>query len=102
MFHSHSIENEKFSLFVLFLNHLLHGDKKYEDPVNDVLKEARALAKGEKDFYTIKRDTFPIVVYLSKQDKTFFEDLPNTTSFDNQVYSHVFSLLDKQRPISIF
>ncbi|HRH03409.1 MAG TPA: hypothetical protein PLN13_09310 [Bacteroidia bacterium] len=101
MLHSHSVENEKFGLFILFLNHLLSGEKKYEETINNVLIETRALVKGEKDVYTVNRDTFPIIIYLSKRNKTFFESLPNTKSFDKQVYTDLFSLLDRQRPISI-
>lgn len=101
MFYSHSIDNEKFGLFVLFLNHILKGDKKFEAPVNSVLIETRALAMGEKDVYSINRDTFSIVVYLNKCDRDFFGNLPNTQSFEPKVYDHVFDLLNKQRPISI-
>ena len=101
MLYSHDIENEKFNFFILFLSLLIHGDRKYKDVVDKVIKETHELAKGEKDIYTISRDNFPITTYLRKKDPDYFKNLDTpTASFSNEVYKKVYSFLKGHEVVS--
>ena len=100
MLYSHSIENEKFSLYLLFLNHVIEGDKNYKEPVDHVILETCALAKGTKNLYSIDRDSFPIVVYLQTHAAKFFKTLnPDPLAFSSETYKRVSEILSEQHPL---
>lgn len=95
MYYSHSLEDNKFDFFVSFLGYILKGDNRYKALVQPILKDAQDLANGNKDFYTIDRDTFPIVVYLVEKERDYFRGLNlETLSIDN--YNHILQLVNER------
>lgn len=100
MFYSHTLENNKLSLFYLFLKSLLKGDESYRKDVDKVIRETTSLIKGEKDFYTIDRDGYPVIVYLKKSDSKFFEEL-DTSSLQKEHYEHITRIFEKQAVINL-
>ena len=74
MLYSHSIESEKLNIFSLYLSSLLDGNEKYKSEVDNVLKETQELIKGNRNYYNISRDYFPIIIFFSKQDPDFFSN----------------------------
>lgn len=96
MLYSHSLESEKLNMFSLYLSVLLQGNNNYKNEVDTVLKETHELTIGNKDFYSISRDYFPVILFLFREDPAFFQnhsfDLPS-----REVYSDVFKILQRQR-----
>ncbi len=92
MLYSHSLEDDKLNLFVLFLNHLLKGNEKYKTTVDEVISEAHDLAVDKKNLYSIDRSLYQIIVFLKNKEPEFFADL-DTNSLDKTVYQKVFDII---------
>jgi len=94
MLYSHSIEDNKLSLFTLFLNKLISGDRKYKDTVDRVLLDAHQLALGNKSLYQIDRDKFSIIIYLKTSHEEYFKEL-NPDKLTKTQYRKVLNYLQK-------
>ncbi|HCZ36785.1 MAG TPA: hypothetical protein DHV26_12760 [Cytophagales bacterium] len=94
MLYSHSIEDNKLSLFTLFLNKLISGDIKYKDTVDRVLLDAHQLALGNKSLYQIDRDKFSIIIYLKTSHEEYFKEL-NPDKLTKTQYRKVLNYLQK-------
>lgn len=99
MLYSHNLENEKFDLFMLFLNKLINGESKYKKIVDDVIEEAALLANNSKDLYDINRENYSLIVYLKSKDSDFFKSL-DIKEINNDNYKKILTILEHQRPIS--
>lgn len=95
MIHSHSSEDLKFNLFSYFLTELISGNEKYRKSVNQVLLDTKNLVQGNTDIFSIDRDNYPIIMFLSNSKKAYFDDL-NTNRLDIGVYKDVYKMLKKQ------
>ncbi len=93
MIYSHNVEDDKFSLFTLFVKSLLSGEKKYEGIVNPVLKDAHELAVKEKDVQEIDKDNFSIIIYLERKNPEFIKKIQPDHISDEE-YKTVLSLLE--------
>lgn len=103
MLYSHNIENEKLTLFTLFLNKASEGESKYADVVNNVILETHLYAKGEKNLYNINRDSINIILLLVNLENDYFKNLSNTPENYNQdTYSRVLDLLKANKPSLAF
>jgi len=101
MLYSHSIEDEKFDLFKLFLKHILEGENDYKESVNYVIEQTHDLITGSKDYYSIDRDNYSIIVYLSKKAPEYFETIKSTDLTDED-YDKILRIIDQQRFISTY
>lgn len=95
MFYSHKLEEESFLLFTLFINNILQGKNDYSSKVNSVIKEAKDLAKGEKDFYSLDKDNYPITVFLSKNAKEYLQRI-NPDSLSDHDYEQLLQIVENQ------
>ncbi|NSL89331.1 hypothetical protein ECE50_020990 [Chitinophaga sp. Mgbs1] len=95
MFYAHSLEDNKFDFFISFLGHVLKGDENYKSLVQPIIEEAHALANGSKNFYTIDRDGFPIIVYLVEKEHEFFKTL-NPAALSLSQYDHIYNLVNNR------
>ncbi len=94
MFHSHSLENEKFSMFALLLSKLISGDKNYQSAVDPIIREAACLSKGETNLYTInERDNLPIIIYLSDFGKEYLPTLDGKNVLETEDYRRIFDIV---------
>lgn len=94
MLYSHNIENEKFNLFSLFLHKAIEGDMEYRAPVNRIIREAYELSVKSKDLYTIDRDSFPIIVFLSGSGKEELAKVgDNIENYNIDTYRTISALL---------
>lgn len=75
MLYSHTIEDNKLSVFTLFLNKLISGDDRYKATVDKVLSDTHNLATGDKDLYQIDKDKFSIIIYLKSTHEDYFKEL---------------------------
>ena len=76
MFYSKSIDEIKISFFLSLLAHKIAGDTIKEDAyIDSIVSDVRSLARGEKSFYEVDRDGYPIVITLYDLDKDYFRDL---------------------------
>ena len=100
MFYSNTLEDHKLNLFLVFLKSLLNGEERYKEEVNYVISETIQLAKGEKDFYSINRDRFSVILHLKKSDPAFFENL-DVKKMGNDEYEHITQIFDQQSNINL-
>ena len=100
MLHSRTPEDRKISFFISLLRHLIEGNEEYAHFVNPVIADVRALSIGEKSYFTVDRDNYPIIVYLFDKDKEYFAnlDLDNVTLGN---YQDISSMLQQQRLFAI-
>lgn len=96
MIFSHSVEENKFTSFALFLNQLLDGQSKYKSEIDDVLSEVIALAKGTKTLFQVDRDKLPIILYLKNSDPEFFSDI-DIQEITNDVYKKTLSSIEDKK-----
>lgn len=99
MFYSHSIEDDKFDFFVSFLGHILKGDNQYRDLVIPIISDAHTLSTGEKNVYTIDRNSFPIIVYLVEKEKDYFQQL-DINALNNSHFEHILEIVSQQREVA--
>ncbi|MCB9341949.1 MAG: hypothetical protein H6577_27795 [Lewinellaceae bacterium] len=99
MLYSRTLEDSKFDYFKSFLSYVVLGDLSYEKLVRPIIKDAHDLSTGEKNFYSINRNTFPVIVYLVEQDKSFFEKI-NPDNLTQSNYQHILKLVSHQREIA--
>jgi hypothetical protein len=93
MLYSHSINDNKISLFTLFLNKLISGDEKYKTTVDKVLVDAHEFAKGEKNLYDVDKDKVSIIIHLiNSPEKEYFVKL-NPTNITTNNYKKVLNIL---------
>lgn len=99
MLYSHNLENEKLSLFTLFLDRAAKGESKYAPIVNEVISETHKFATGEKNLYTINRDSLNIVLLLAELERDYFLSL-NTKpeNYTADTYNHVIGLISQKQP----
>ncbi|KYG84150.1 hypothetical protein AWW67_03290 [Roseivirga seohaensis] len=100
MFYSHTLESSKIGLFHLFLKSLIKGDDSYREDVNNVIKETSSLLNGDKDFYTIDRDRYPIIVYLKKSDPDYFKHI-DINSLNNKDYQYIIEIFERQSNVNL-
>jgi hypothetical protein len=85
MYYSISSNDKKFAFFTNYLNNIISGNLQYIDIVRPIISDAHELASGTKDFYTIDRYGFPLIVYLVEKEKDFFRTIDagnlNTNDF---------------------
>lgn len=92
MLHSRSIQNQKLSLFASMLESLINGNTHYEQLLFPVINDAYELSRGIKNYYTINRDEYPVIVYLVKNDKEYFQKL-DIKNIKQDNYQHILSSL---------
>ena len=96
MFYSHSVEDSKFNLFASLLSTLIVGKMEYKTFVDNVIKDSCDLVNERKTVYELKRDTFPIAVYLADQDPDFFRTVAQGSEIGVEYYKHIYSILRKE------
>lgn len=101
MFYSHTIEDNKIGLFTSFVKSLIEGRQEHKKVVHSVIEEAHALAIGQKDLYTIDRDSYPVVVLLEETAPDFFKTVDSRDA-DEKVYQKVLNILSAQRSINFY
>ncbi|WP_291914874.1 hypothetical protein [Chitinophaga sp. CB10] len=100
MFYSHSLEDNKFDFFVSFLIYIVKGDLSYVNLVTPIIKDAHELANGQKDFYSIDRNNFPIIVHLVETEREYFRAL-NADHLTTDQYQHILNLVSQQREVAV-
>lgn len=96
MLHSHSFQDKAFESFASFLRNILSGDDRYKQLVEPILSDAISLSKGEKNYYSVGRDSFDVVVFLAEKDPTFLGSI-NLVGVSNEQYKKLLELVSGQR-----
>lgn len=95
MLYSRTMEDRKISFFVSMLKHMINGELDYAQLINPVIADVHALTTGTKNYFTIDRDSYPIIVYLSDKDNSYFANL-DLDNLNADVYLHINELLEEQ------
>lgn len=96
MFYSKSIDEIKVNFFLNLLLDKMAGNALQEDNyIQAVLADTKALATGDKSFYTIDRDNYPIIAALHDHDPNYFRDL-DIEHLTNEDYRKIHKLLLNQ------
>lgn len=103
MLYSHNLENEKLSLFTLFLDRAAKGESQYASIVNEVILETHKYATGEKNLYTINRDSLNIVLLLAELERDYFFNLNATPdNYTTDTYQHIIGIISQKQPSFVF
>lgn len=94
MYYSISLNDKKFAFFINYLNNIISGSNQYEEIVNPIISDAHELALGIKDYYTIDRYGFPLIVYLVEKEGDFFKNL-DVGKLSNDEYRYILSIVSK-------
>ena len=101
MLHSHSFQEKAFDSFAAFLRQVLKGEEKYEHLVDPIILDAILLAKKEKDYYSISRDLFDVIVFLAEKNPTFLIELePKNAHLTKDDYAKILDLVTNQRGVT--
>ena len=100
MLYSRSLEDRQLSFFQSLLWHVVNGDDKYKSLVDPVVEDAQALVTGAKDYFTIDRDNYHVIVYLAEHDTSFLRDL-DIGAITPRDYEYISKALSEQRQIDI-
>ena len=95
MLHSATSSKQNFNMFQLFIYQILNGDNSYKDSVDSIIDEAKLLANGKKDIYSINRSNFSIIYHLSSSLKEFISKL-DTHNISEEDYKYLFEKLQKE------
>lgn len=95
---AHANEDTKFIVFSLYLKQILKGDYSYKENIFSVIKDTQELTLGKKNFYTIDRYNYSIIVYLSSKDPSFFESI-DMNNIGEKEYSTLLGYIESQRQI---
>ena len=98
MFFAQTDKAPEISTFSKILNSYIHGEKKFEGIVHDVLSVAIGYAKGEKQLADIRSDFFTIVVFLDKRCRDFLSGL-SVDKMSQDQFQEVANSLNRQEPI---
>ena len=100
LLYSHSLEEQKFFSFTLFLKSILNGDKDsiYKRIVANVLSEAKDYLAKRKDIYSLDRDNFQITIFLASNAKNTLDQI-NIENINDHDYQALLDSLES-RPIS--
>lgn len=98
MLYSHNIENDKLSLFKVFVSRAKGGEQNYKKLVDDVIIDAHLFTIKKKHLYQLDKDTITIVLALANGDTDYFAQIStNPNIYDNPVYDKILELLSKKR-----
>jgi hypothetical protein len=100
MLRSHSNQEQTFEYYASFLRNILGGEEKYKDLIEPIIVDAKSLVKEEKDYFTISRNGFEVIVFLAKKDPQFFSGL-NPNNLSKQDYQHILDLITAQRDLIV-
>lgn len=100
MLYSRSSEDEKFAFFSNFLEHILKGKDEYMPFVQTVIKDAHDLVNGNKNYYTIDREDYPIIVFLAQENLPFFQNL-DINQISTKDYKDILGMISKQREVMV-
>lgn len=89
MFYAQNTEDDKFSFFISFLQHIVDGDERFKPYVDSVIDEALAYAAKQKNLYDIDRDNFYLIIHLA--DKPDLSNKIETT----EDYERILTYLQK-------
>lgn len=92
MIYQPTTDEKKINLFIRFLKLFIGGTDVYKSLILDVVVEAQELSIGNKNYYSIDRDNYPIIVGLAKNNQHFFAKL-NTKMLTSQDYEHILNSL---------
>ncbi len=67
MFPKRTQDQIKFDFFIRFLTAFIEDGKSYKETIDLVINDTVALCNREKDYFTIDRENYSIIVYLSRQ-----------------------------------
>jgi len=98
MYYSHSLQDEKFDFFASFLRESISGNNSYKPQIDTIIRDAHRYANGIIDIYSVDRSGFPIIVYLVKVAKDYFNNI-NIDNLTEENYKHILSLITKQRDV---
>lgn len=100
MLYSRTSEERKIDFFVSLLRHVINGDQAYVQLVNPIIADIHALSIGQKNYFTVDRDAYPVIVFLAHQNKNYFAGLdPDNLTLDN--YQTINSMLQQQRTFAL-
>lgn len=100
MLRSHKAQEQTFDHYASFLRNILDGQERYKSLIEPVVIEAKYLAKNEKDYFTISRNGFEVIVFLAKKDPVFFTNL-NTANISHGEYKHILDLITAQKDLIV-
>lgn len=100
MLRSHSNQEQTFDHYASFLRNILVGEEKYKPLIEPVISDAKSLVRKEKDYFTISRSGFEVIVFLAKKDPGFFSNL-NVGTLSQQDYQHILNLITAQRDVIV-
>ena len=92
MIYQTTTDEKKINLFIRFLKLFIDGNDVYKSLILEVIVEAQELSIGNKNYYTIDRDIYPIIVGLVKNNQHFLEKI-NTKMLTSQDYEHILNSL---------
>lgn len=97
LLYSHSLEDQKFFSFILFLKSILNGDKDsiYNQVVKNVLSEAKEYLAKRKDIYSLDRNNFQITIYLANNAKNTLNKI-NIEHVKKEDYQELISSLENR------
>jgi hypothetical protein len=100
MLRSNSNQEKTFDYYASFLKNILCGEEKYKSLIEPVISDAKSLVKKEKDYFTISRNGFEVIVFLAKKDPHFFSTL-DIQNPSHQDYQHILNLITSQRDLIV-
>lgn len=96
MLYSRSFEAQKMGFFVTLLEQVINGHDGYRSLVDPIIKDVHDLATQVKNYYTIDRDGYPIILYLYNKDIDYFRHL-NVDNISLPNYEYILGLFSQQR-----
>lgn len=99
MLHSRSVQDQKMDSFVRMLDFVINGKELYKPLITNVIIDAHLLSLGQKNYYTIDRDDYHIIVYLAEKDKSYFEQI-DTEMLQKADYEHILQTLMSDRHLA--
>lgn len=99
MLFSMTLEDRQISFFRSMLNHVLSGDTTYKALIDPVIADAKALVVGSKNYYTIDRDSYHVIVRLTEGGQEILKNII-TDNIAHDDYQVINDILTTQRQLN--
>ncbi|MCT4636490.1 MAG: hypothetical protein N4A72_02180 [Bacteroidales bacterium] len=88
-----SMPDNRYDTFLMLLNSVVEKNPTFKSLVDEILDETRDLIFNVKDYYTISRDDFDIIVFLKENAGSI---ISKKTEYSHNDYLEIKEVLEKE------
>ena len=85
--------NDKYEMFSMILNSVVENKSTFKELVDEILFETYELLNKTKNYYTISRENFDIIIFLEKNAESIIK---GKTKYTTEDYANIKKVVEKE------